>query len=511
MRRPDFKAWLAPLLAGLALALSFPNFLWHEWNPLSATLAWVALWPLLNYLEGCRARQGFARAWRVGFIFYLLSLYWINAVRPMGPGALPAWVALSAYCALYLGGFGFLWAWGRAKGLRFSSLWGAALWLLFDFARERILTGFPWVAMGASQAMIASMRRVAEWGGQDLLTLCVVGVNLAFFQFTRQPKLRLVRFALAGWLALLLALSLSAPSQRRPDLGRPSFKAAVVQGNIDQDQAWTESYQDYLLATYGLYSMQALSAGAQVIVWPESAFPGFYNLDPPAAASLRQFVNRHQVTLITGSSLQEGDSYTNACVAIQPGVIAGGMSTYYRKRHLVPFGEYLPLRRSLPLLDRLLTRLGVTDFVAGKAAVNFDLPQASLAPMVCYESVYPSQARETAATTQGLVIITVDTWFGNSAAPRYHLGQAALRAAESGRWVLRSAATGISAIIDPSGELLAQVPLNQAGWVAADLGVGWQTPFERWGRWPLGLALGVLMAGLGFILMKKPSNYGAEA
>lgn len=479
------------LFSGLLLSLSFPNIFHPDFFLPGVFIAWVCLIPLLESVNGQAPRAAFSRGFFAGLLFFLLSTAWINNIKPMGPGAFPAWICLSLYLALFPAAFAWGLSRGRELGLRFEALWVPSLWTLLEFLRERLISGYPWVSLGSSQYLTKVWLPLASITGIYGLHFVVLLINLLLWQLWRRRSDAWLSCLL---LAMLLGLRLAAPSPQPKSGGT---KVAVLQGNIDQDQAWTESYRHELMTVYGRLMTEALDAGAQVMIWPESAFPGFFNEAGPEAQVLEKFAKRMQVDLLIGSTLadRENNAYTNSAVFID----AQGNTSDYGKRHLVPFGEYIPFRSLIPPLDQLMTRFGLVDFKPGSPAGNSFVSvsrnsRLRIMPLICYESIYGRSARHSQSMEADLIaVITLDTWFGNSAAPRYHALHGIIQAVESGKWVARAAATGISCFVSPSGDLSDSVALNTVGWslhvIPENSG---PTLYWRLGPWFLWLCLGLI-------------------
>jgi apolipoprotein N-acyltransferase len=246
------------------------------------------------------------------------------------------------------------------------------------------------------------------------------------------------------------------------------------------------------METYLTYSSAAADQGATLILWPESTFPGFYNENAPEAAEIRAFTKRRHVYVLMGSTLSSNGIYTNSAVLVEP----GGDTLTYAKRHLVPFGEYVPFRSWVPLLDRALDQFGMADFASGTQGMAFPVQGAAVAPLICYESVFPDLAAQGPAPDL-LAILTDDTWYGVSSGPVWHASQAVLRAVENGCWVARAAATGISLIASPDGQIRLSAGLEEAGALVQVLGPARPTPWRAHGSWFLWVC-GALLA-LGWI------------
>ncbi|MES2202231.1 MAG: apolipoprotein N-acyltransferase [candidate division FCPU426 bacterium] len=494
------KKFRMALFCGLLLALSFPNFLYPELFWGFDLLAFFSLLPLFMDIGRDRPGLAFKKGYVAGLLFFLLSLYWILHVKPMGPGALPAWIGLSAYLALYPALFFGGVAWGLKRSWPFQALWIPALWTVLEALREILLTGFPWVSLGSSQTSNLSLLPLVSVTGVYGLHFAVVLGNILAWKLLRPLEWkRREWFGAVLAIALLIGLRFQAPA--RPQ-GAPTVKVAVLQGNIDQDHDWTADYRRELMTNYFAMMTEAADAGAKVLIWPESSFPGIFGRGDPEEVRLLEFARSRHLALIFGATLEApGErNFSNAAVFIDS---SGNVSTY-AKRHLVPFGETIPFRARLPVLDQMLRRIGLADFKEGPGPVAFESEGFRLSPLVCYESIYGEAARESGIGA--LAIITLDTWFGNSPAPRYHMGHAILRAVESGRWVARAAATGVSCFVSPEGRVLARQPLNTRGWIMQEMDcASSQTPYQRYGAWFVGLCalLLVLAVITGKTLISK--------
>jgi apolipoprotein N-acyltransferase len=481
--------------AGLLLYFSFPNWLALGFEPWTGAVACVALAPLLAALDGVGARTGFGLGCLAGLAFHGPGLHWLTMVQPLGWGAVPAWLGLAAWCALFVGLFGALAAHGLAAAWPLPLLWLPAAWALMEWLRSQLLTGFPWNSLGSSQYGNAFLRPLAAVTGPAGLDYAVALLGALAWALLWRPRLLTRVGALLPTLAVLLALAGGAAwaggqAERQLAAGVNGPAVAVVQGGIDLDQPWDRDFRAEVMAAYMGYSGQAADAGAQVILWPESAFPGFFNEDAPEAEAVKAFARRRHVSLLIGSTLSGPDGYRNAAIWVD----ADGSTRAYVKRHLVPFGEYLPLEGWIPGLHGVLERMGVAFFRPGTEAARFQGPGVGLVPLICFEGVFPEMARQGPAPDV-LALLTVDTWYGVTAGPVWHASQAALRAVENGCWSARAAATGISLFAAPDGSLRGRLPLGGAGWVLQRVGPGQVTPYRRWGSWFL-LTCVILLLGL---------------
>jgi apolipoprotein N-acyltransferase len=253
----------------------------------------------------------------------------------------------------------------------------------------------------------------------------------------------------------------------------------LLQGNIDQSVKWDRRHQADTLDIYERLARQAAAARPSLIVWPETAVPFFLRREPELGPRVRALAAETGVPMLMGSPDvgEDGLLYNSAFLVGTDERLLGR----YDKRHLVPFGEYVPLRQVFFFLDKLVT--GIGDFGRGHAATVFDTGRGRFSVMICYEVIFPAEVRDfTRAGAQFLVNITNDAWFGRSGAPYQHLAMAAVRAVENGTYLVRAANTGITAIIAPSGEILRETPLfteaAMTGTIRLRQG---QTPYSRYG------------------------------
>jgi len=497
--RTRTKAGLA-LASGMLLWLSFPNPWAMHFEAWPGYLAYIALVPLVAALETAETKEGFGLGFVAGSAFFLPGLLWLTNVKPLGLGAFPAWCGLAAWCALFVGAFGAGAAYGLRRRWPLPVLWLPALWTVLECLRAWLFTGFPWLGLGTTQAFHPRVAALAAFAGLPGLDYAVVLANGVAFALLVRPSW------LLPWrrgLAVLAVIGLLAwgageqiHAQKLWSAGEPvgglsprflNLKVGVAQGGIDEDQAWTQEYRDHLLRMYFTLTTSAVAQGARLVIWPESSFPGFFNENAPEALLVKEYARREKVYLLLGSTLSEGGAYTNSAVLVDP----DGNTRSYAKRHLVPFGEYVPFRHWVGVLDLALQKMGVEDFRAGDSPADFGVADTTVAPLICYESVFPELARGP-QPADVLAILTVDTWYGVSPGPVWHAAQASLRAIENGCWVARSAATGISLFAAPDGSVPMLIDLNEAGVLVHYVEQARPTPWKTYGNWFLWVCCGLL-------------------
>jgi apolipoprotein N-acyltransferase len=458
--------WGLALASGLVSAAAFP-----PWD-----LGWAAFlgWaPLLLALRGVRGRQAAALGYAAGLTFYLATIWWvINTMTTYGrmPLALSlvALVLLCGVLAAYTAAFAWLLAAGRDRLALPDALWpvaAAAIWTALEFLRTFLFSGFPWALLGYTQYRQPTVRLLAAATGVYGVSALVLLVNGALagmaagVRFERRGN-ALCRRTLALHIALVGLAAVGtltyARGVWRDVTGGPAIRVGVLQGNINQAVKWDRMHQGRTLETYERLARLAAKEQPALIVWPETALPFFLRREPELGPRVQAFVAEVGIPMLIGSPDvgPDGLLYNSAFYLGRD----GGLRGRYDKRHLVPFGEYVPLQRVFFFLDKLVT--GIGDFGRGRVATVFQDGGYRFSVMICYEVIFPAEVREfTRAGAQFLVNITNDAWFGESGAPYQHLAMAAMRAVENGSYLVRAANTGVSAVIAPTGAILAQSSL----------------------------------------------------
>jgi apolipoprotein N-acyltransferase len=494
-------------LAGLAAATGFaPLGLWPVTLAAFALLLWLVQ-------EAPRLRGALARGWWFGVGHFVLGLNWI-ATAFTYQAAMPAWlgwiavVLLSLYLAVYpAAAAGLAWRHGRADPLRLVLVFAAA-WIVTEWLRATLFTGFAWNPLGVA-LLPTWVSEVAPWLGTYGLsgvTALLAGAALLLSRRHWRPA-----GILLGAIAAAVALAaLAAPS---PD-NRTGIALRIVQPNIGQQDKWKEGFLDENMARLERLS-RAGRDEPRLLLWPEAAVTrpletglAYPHLRREAAALRREVASMlgESDLLLTGGVTWrsqtglEVTSATNSVFALDRGA---RILSRYDKAHLVPYGEYLPMR---PILSAIgLSRLapGDVDFDPGPGPQTLDLPLVGKAGFqLCYEIIFSGAVVDRANRPNFLFNPSNDAWFGAWGPPQ-HLAQARLRALEEGLPVLRSTPTGISAVIDARGALLHSLAWRTAGIIDARLPAPLPpTPFARAGN-ILPLAFALLLAGLALLAGRR--------
>jgi apolipoprotein N-acyltransferase len=478
--------YLLAAASGVLLALSFPKF----GHP---ALAWIALTPLLAALAGEDVQRRGPRVleWTshsfllglvAGIVYFTGTLYWITRVMAVY-GDLSGWVAvlinalLIAYLALFPAIFAVIVR--RALVMHGPSALMAApvVWVATELGRTYLLTGFPWVLLGYSQASVLPIAQLASVFGVYGVSMLVAAVNAALAVIAIGAAGR----AAAGsfwnrWVPALgvgtIVLAVAAWGSgrvARSDWTREGERVRVglVQGNVEQGQKWNPAHAAAIFQDYLRMTRRAIGDGAELVLWPESATPFLFEEDRGAADMVRSLARQARVPILLGSDqiewridggIRVPDKYYNSAFLVRAdGTTAGA----YRKMHLVPFGEYVPLKELLFFAGPLVEAVG--PFSAGTDPALLPVNGHPISVAICYEVVYPALVRRFVSRgSELLTTITNDAWFGATSAPHQHFAQAAMRAIEEGRYLVRSANTGISGIVDPYGRVLEKSDIFQA-------------------------------------------------
>jgi len=449
------RALLLALLSGLLIALSFPL---PGWSP----LAWIALIPLLIALEGQSSRSAFRLGFVTGLCAYAGLLYWVIIVMtdyghlPLF-ASIPLWLLLSAWLALFYGLASWTAVLGKQQGVKWVLLL-PLVWVGADYLRSMLLTGFPWTMLGHSQYRLLPLIQVADITGVYGITALIVLANVVFYRIMRALAGAQVPYPAKSAITLVLFMAavfwygfhrLNSPLPEKPPL-----RVALIQGNIDQSIKWSPAFREATLDIYSSLSRQAADRGpVDLVVWPESAAPFFFQDETPAANRIRTLTRELNASLLFGSpatEIRNGKlAYLNSAFLLDRN---GNLLGRSDKTHLVPFGEYVPLARLFPFVHKLVH--GIGDFVPGKQIQPLEPGGAPLGVLVCYEAIFPEMGRaHVNSGSRVLVNITNDAWFGRSSAPYQHLSMAAFRAVETRTPLIRAANTGITSIVDQNGHI----------------------------------------------------------
>ena len=471
--------------------------------------AFVAFAGFLWLLDGARAaarpvRAALVAGWWFGFGHFVPGIYWI-ANSMLVDAAEFGWMipfaigGLSAYLAIFPALAAA--AYGAARGPRLARiLIFAAAWTATEYLRGTVLTGFPWnlVATVWTFAPIA-MQSAAFLGAYGLgLASVLLFCAPAAFGADRGKRFRQDMLALAVAGSLPLAAGAARIVTADPVTMTPEVKLALIQGNIPQRMKWQPEERARIVRTYLDLTAEAVANGATHVVWPETAVPVALGRAADVREAIASILTDGRAKALIAGTIRlnaPDERPLKAWNSVQTFDGGGRIVSTFDKFHLVPFGEYVPLRRWVPI-EAIAG--GGFDFMAGVGPQTITVPGLPpVGPLVCYEVIFPAAVTAPGARPGLLLNVTNDAWFGDSTGPRQHFAAARLRAVEEGLPLVRAAGTGISAIIDPYGRILARLDLDREGVVTGPLPEPLPpTLFARLGN-GLALALAALAAALG--------------
>ncbi|MCK9420503.1 MAG: apolipoprotein N-acyltransferase [Nitrospirae bacterium] len=459
----NFRSLALAAFSGILLAVAFPAFDLHF-------LAWIALLPLFFALKGQSVKNGFWLGGISGIAYFVGTVYWVtNSMHvyggiPIVPASL-LMLLLSAYLALYPAVFGAAAVHIRKNHPSLFFIAAPALWTALELARTYAFSGFPWSLLGYSQYLALPVVQIADITGVYGVSFLIVLVNAALAEFILDRK---SRFGLIVVLfAMMLVLGYGFVKLRTP-AQRAGITVSVVQGNIAQDKKWDSAFQGETLAEYKQLTREALKEQPDLVIWPETATPFYFSgaapMDQVLTADLVSFVKQNRVSLLFGSPTYEVKpnkriiGRNSAFLLSADGRVEGA----YHKIHLVPFGEYVPLRNVLFFVGKMVQAIG--DFQAGNEYTvmtvpvrgNVPRPDVKVSTVICYEIIFPDLVRRFVDKGANVITtVTNDAWFGRTAAPYQHFSMAVFRAVENRVPVARAANTGVSGFIDAQGHILA--------------------------------------------------------
>ncbi len=474
---------LLPALTGLLLAASFPQF-----N--QGYLAWAAFIPLLLFVFRAKSvAQAFAGGFLAGILHLYPLLIWMPTVLA-GYGGLPealAWIAysltaamLACYPAAVCAAVKVL---IKRRG-EFCFLLFPLVWVVSEYAQSiSPFGGFPWLLTGYSQSGRLALIQVADLAGVYGVSFLIVSVNTAAVWLYLQKRLRPAALAplLGAGILVFGCLVYGEFSLRHWEKFRPAFQVAMLQGNLDIDDA-----EQVLMDKFQLgYVRMADSLGPPVpdlLVLPESPSPVSFENDPDYREMLESLAKRYPLGLIFNNISYRGaqgqERYFNSAYFLDA---RGNLAGVYDKIHLVPFGEYIPLKKVFSFVETISKDVG--SFAPGSDYCVLHVGQYPANAIICFEAAFPGLVRRFVRQGSRLIVnLTNDRWYGNSSAPYQHLAIARWRAIENRRYLLRAANSGITAVIEPTGKIQSSTGiLKEAVCRGGFAFVADQTPYTRYG------------------------------
>lgn len=500
LMQSNHKSHLYAVLAGALCVFGFaPLHLYPV--PVLALAVLFTLWS-----QAASVRSASKLGFYFGLGFFASGISWIY-VALHDYGAMPMWLAapatllFAAFLALLPGLAGYVQARLPSRNLLRLLVVMPAVWVAVEWLRGTLFTGFPWLAMGYahSDSPLAGYAPILGVYGVSLAAAVSAGLLAALWQLRRAPA---ARYAMLG-LVLLWGIGAALRNVAWTQTQGEPFSVALVQGNIAQDIKFNE---DALVGTLETYRRNILASDARLTVLPESAFPLFRDEVPPyLAQKLAEHAKQNAGDILIGSFERADRHYYNSVFALGASDNRFAADLHYRKQHLVPFGEFIPLRPLLGWFINGVLDIPMGDLSSGAAAQKpMAIAGQQVAVNICYEDVFGEEIIRALPQATVLVNVTNDAWYGDSWAAEQHNQISQLRALETGRMMLRATNTGVTSIIAANGKVLQRLPEHSEG-VLNGMAQGYSgsTPYVSWGNNAVWLIL-LSMLGISWLRRSKP-------
>ncbi len=466
-----FGNFLLSILSGILLILIFPEFNLEF-------IAWVALIPLFIAINKSKGfRESFFYGFISGLLFYAGILYWIVYTVHVF-GNLPYYISifalllLSSYLALYIGffaGFTKIMINPAIKNTKINKYFVSlsfilvpSCWVFFEYLKSTLLTGFPWENLGFSQYLNIPFIQISNIIGVFGLSFIIVLINFVIFHFIFYKNIAKKQAAVEFLFSLSVILLVVAYgyfniySVKKSLSGRKSYRVAAIQGNIGMFQKWRIT-KKRTTRIYLNLTKKAMRYKPYLVLWPETSLPYIISYYPAYWNKVMNFAERNKIDLVFGAIGARFYNYKEHYYNRDYMFTRTGQYSYYDKHHLVPFGEYIPLRHQLPFLAHILKGAGIGNFTPGKKFRILKGGKIKVGSMICYEAYFDSLVRHFSKDGANLYIsITDDTWYGKTAAPYQDMSMTVFSAVENDRYVARAGNSGISGIISPTGSIIAE-------------------------------------------------------
>jgi len=442
------------LFSSILLILSFPKID-------QFFLAWISLIPLLYAVEGKSVYRTFLSGWSCGFFFYVGIIYWIVVVtttygKLTYPLGILVMLLLVSYLSLYSGLSLAIARFIEEKTTIKVSFTLPFTWVSMEYLKSFLFTGFPWESLGYSQYHSLLLIQCADITGVYGISFLIVYINTTLYSLLRgihDRKIPYKEIILTIFIVIMVAIygRWRLIEIKKVTEASATMNVGLVQGNIDQNIKWNKAFREKAITIHLQLSRKALHENTRLIIWPESSTPFYFQSEKDYQDRIFETIYDSDTYLLLGSpayTLREGKwGSLNSAFLLSPLRKVVGR---YDKIHLVPYGEYIPLKRFFPFINKMVE--GIGDFYPGKEISLLTMPEASFGVLICYEIIFPNLTRKFVKKgAQFLVNITNDAWFGKTSAPYQHLSMATFRAVENRRFIARAANTGISACIEATG------------------------------------------------------------
>lgn len=440
------KEFALVILSSILLALSFPNY---NLEP----LAYVAFIPLFFALRRTSPKEAFLLSYICGLLFFGITIFWLRHVSILGYILLVA--ILSVFFAIF--SIFFLSAIRRPLSALFAI---PAFWVILEYIRSNLFTGFPWALLGYSQYLNLPVIQIADLAGAYGVSFFVMMINVAIYALLSNGIKKCRFLCIASIITVFMVLGYGYFTLNSADRTDEYLNISLIQGNIPQSMKWDPQYKEYIIDIYAQLTKEAGREGPDLIIWPETALPGFIE-ERGLLNRVKDLAKDTKTDLLIGAPSYRPDReelFNTALLISKEGYVA----KRYDKLHLVPFGEYIPLGKYLRFIRRFINK-PIGDFAKGSEYTIFELKdKARFGALICFEDIFANLVRNFVARDVNLMVnITNDAWFMKTGAPYQHAQSSVFRAVENRVPVVRAANTGLSCFIDRDGRIIDTVKADK--------------------------------------------------
>ncbi|MDR2437368.1 MAG: apolipoprotein N-acyltransferase [Endomicrobium sp.] len=490
--------------SGLLAVCAFPKFNLFF-------LIWVAFVPIAFAMMRANTITAFLGGFLSGFVFNAFGLYWLVPMLHFNTDsyvqAIIASSALWVYLALYWG----LWSFGLQKYISFQEckysdwlivIFGACLWVFLEYVRTYFLTGFPWMLIGYSQFEFSKIIQISEFTGVYGISFIIIFCNLCFFFWlSRKEKL----FLYVGVLIIFLVTIFGVfRIHKFKLLGEKRHNVSIVQPNIDQYKKWDNEYRQEILSNLKKQALEVNKLAPELVLWPESVLPGLLPGDWQVYSHAKDLaINSNSFNIMGSLYVQDYDNCFNVVLGFNS---LGECKFIHKKNHLVPFGEFIPFRKFIARFFGVLNQMG--DIERGHDISIFNKGELFIGPTICSENFFPDIARKIVLNgAKVLTNHTNDAWFFDTAAPYQHFMMNVFRAVENRRFMLVSANTGVSGIIEASGAVVDKTVVSKEELLSGTFSQNeFETFYTRCGDVFVGACIVILPVLVVFSYRKRRNN-----
>ncbi|MEW6455941.1 MAG: apolipoprotein N-acyltransferase [Acidobacteriota bacterium] len=492
---------ILPIASGILTSLSFEKFSLFFFSWFSVSLLFISIFR--------KKRLSFFSGFLYGFSYYLISLYWIPSVM-FKYGNLSKVLSSIFFLALILL-LSLFWAIFSAAISIFIKIstnfmiLSPFLWISIEYIMSFIFTGFPWNLIGYSQVDFIPLIQISSVTGVYGISFLIILFNasITLLLITKKKWYVLITILLI-FFTILYGIATTSFNYRTNGL----FKVSVIQGNINQDIIWDSKNLIEKFNEHMELSEASSKNHAKLIVWPEFSVPIYIRYNSFFKKIMIDFAKNRNVSFLAGFTDIRYENNSNNFYNSSFLISKDGVESVYDKIHLVPFGEYVPLRKFLGFFESITKEIG--DFTPGKNSILHKVNGNKFGTPVCYEIIFPDLVRRFVKKGAVFIVtITNDAWFGKTSAPYQHFAMARMRAVENRRFLIRAASTGISGIVDPFGKIVKLIDLEKKGYAVSEIyPISYLSFYTRYGDVFAHFCILIsLFAFIFFIILRKQVKF----